>query len=106
MKEILSGIAMIVATIAILVGLSYIGYKSYELYKPRYVAVDNKVFHKSQQYNDGMLRDLENLQMEYIKADVNGKNALRAIILHRFSVYPQDKMSYELKTFYTTLRNQ
>ena len=80
------------------------GYKSYEFYAPKYRAVDNKVFKESEQYNDGMIRDLENLQLEYIKADKEQKDALRAITLHRFSVYPEDKMPPNLRNFYNSLK--
>jgi hypothetical protein len=51
-----------------------------------------------------MIRDLENLQLEYIKADNDGKQALRAIVLHRFSVYPEDKMPPNLRNFYNDLK--
>lgn len=106
MKSALSVIFLGIVVIASIAALSYISYKGYEFYAPRYTAVDNKVFHESQAYNDSMIRDLENLQMEYNKADVNGKLALRAIILHRFSIYPEEKLPYDLQQFYNKLRSQ
>jgi hypothetical protein len=51
-----------------------------------------------------MIRDLENLQLEYISADKEHKDALRAITLHRFSVYPEDKMPPNLRNFYNSLK--
>jgi hypothetical protein len=90
--------------IAALFGVSYLGYKSYEFFAPKYRAVDNQVFKQSEQYNDGMIRDLENLQLEYINADKDHKDALRAIVLHRFSVYPEDKMPPNLRNFYNSLK--
>jgi len=51
-----------------------------------------------------MIRDLENLQLEYINADAEKKQALRAIVLHRFSVYPEDKMPPNLRNFYNSLK--
>lgn len=80
------------------------GYEMYRFFAPKYRAVDNEVFKQSEQYNDGMIRDLENLQMEYIKADSEGKQALKAITLHRFSVYPEDKLPANLRNFYNDLR--
>lgn len=106
MKSVLSVILVLGIIISTIVGLSYLSYKAYEFYAPKYTAVDNKVFHESQAYNDGMIRDLENLQMEYAKADTNGKQVLKAIILHRFSVYPEEKLPYDLKQFYNNLRTQ
>jgi hypothetical protein len=51
-----------------------------------------------------MIRDLENLQMEYAKTDDAHKDALRSIILHRFSVYDENRLPYNLRSFYKQLR--
>jgi len=77
----------------------------YKFLAPKYRAVDNMVFKESEQYNDGMIRDLENLQMEYVNGDADKKQALRAIVLHRFSVYPQDRMPPNLRNFYNQLKS-
>jgi len=97
-------VGVIVGAIALIFGLTFLGYKSYEFFAPKYRAVDNQVFKQSEQYNDGMIRDLENLQIEYIGADAEKKQALRAIVLHRFSVYPEDKLPPNLRNFYNDLK--
>ena len=104
MKDILTGVAIFVIGIIMALGIGFIGFKGYEFYAPKYRAVDNAVFKESEQYNDGMVRDLENLQMEYVNADQAHKDALRSIVLHRFSVYPQDKMPSNLRNFYNDLK--
>jgi len=103
-KELSALAGMIVGAVALIFGLTFLGYKSYEFFAPKYRAVDNQVFKESEQYNDGMIRDLENLQMDYINADKDHKDALRAIVLHRFSVYPEDKMPPNLRNFYNDLK--
>jgi hypothetical protein len=103
-KEISAMVGVIVGAIALIFGLTFLGYKSYEFFAPKYRAVDNQVFKQSEQYNDGMIRDLENLQIEYIGADAEKKQALRAIVLHRFSVYPEDKLPPNLRNFYNDLK--
>ena len=103
-KEISATVGMVVGSILLIFGLSYLGYESYKFFAPKYRAVDNQVFKESEQYNDGMIRDLENLQMEYINGDADKKQALRAIVLHRFSVYPVDKMPPNLRNFYNELK--
>ena len=104
LKEISATVGMVVGSILLIFGLSYLGYESYKFFAPKYRAVDNQVFKESEQYNDGMIRDLENLQMEYINGDADKKQALRAIVLHRFSVYPEDKMPPNLRNFYNELK--
>ena len=103
-KGIFAGIGALVLFLALCFGLNLFGLANYSFFAPKYRAVENQVFKESEQYNDGMIRDLENLQMEYINADKDHKDALRAIVLHRFSVYPQDKMPSNLRNFYNDLK--
>jgi uncharacterized membrane protein (DUF106 family) len=109
MKEFIATVGILVGAVivglAIIAGLTFIGYEGYAFFAPKYRAVDNQVFKESEQYNDGMIRDLENLQMEYMSADKDHKEALRAIVLHRFSLYPEDRMPANLHSFYYQLRN-
>ena len=105
MKEILAIVGVCLAFFCLCVGLSYVGYESYSYFAPKYREVDNRVFKQSEQYNDGMIRDLEDMQMAYMNADAAQKDALRAIIMHRFSVYPEDKMPPNLRNFYNQLRS-
>jgi len=103
-KETLATIGFIIGAIAVTFVLMFLGYESYKFFAPKYRAVDNQVFKQSEQYNDGMIRDLENLQIEYIGADADKKQALRAIVLHRFSVYPEDRLPPNLRNFYNDLK--
>ena len=105
MKELLGIPAAIIAALALIVGLSFLGYEMSNYFAPKYRALDNKVFKESEQYNDGMVRDLEDLQLQYINADAEHKDALRAIVLHRFSVHPEDRMPANLRNFYNDLRS-
>jgi len=93
----------IIACMASIVGTAFFGFKMYEYFTPKYTAVDNKVFHESQQYNDGMVRDLQNLKMQYDSATPSAKDALRSTIIHRFSIYPVDRMPANLQIFYSEL---
>lgn len=104
-KDMMTAVGAVIFGIAVLVVISLLGYESYKFFAPRYTAVDNQVFHESQQYNDGMIRDLENIQMEYMKADTEGRQGLKAIALHRFSVYPEDRLPPNLRNFYDQLRS-
>jgi len=96
--------AIVVGWIAFIVLAMFGSFWAYQYFAPKYRQVDNEVFKQSEQYNDGMIRDLENLQMDYINADKDHKDALRAIVLHRFSVYPEDKMPPNLRNFYNDLK--
>jgi hypothetical protein len=103
-KDAMAAMSGLVLAALAIFALSFGGYQMYSYFAPKYRAVDNEVFKQSEQYNDGMIRDLENLQMDYINADKDHKDALRAIVLHRFSVYPEDKLPPNLRNFYNDLK--
>ena len=96
--------AIVIGWIALVVVAMFGSFFAYQYFAPKYRQVDNEVFKQSEQYNDGMIRDLENLQVEYINGDADKKQALRAIVLHRFSVYPAEKMPPNLRNFYEQLK--
>lgn len=98
----LGGFALL---LLVVFALNLFGFGNYAFFAPKYTAVDNKVFHESQQYNDGMVRDLENIKREYQHATPEGKDALRATALHRFEIYPRDRMPPDLQNFYDSLNN-
>lgn len=95
----------IVAFLALVSGLSFLSFKAYEFYAPKYRAVDAKVFKESEQYNEGMVRDLSELQHQYITATDDEKAALRPIIRHRFEVYDRDRLPTDLRAFYDTINS-
>ena len=68
------------------------------------VNADRRIFETSQAYNQGMVRDLENLQMQYVQATPEQKTALKATILHRFAGYDQERLPVGLRKFYSELR--
>ncbi len=105
MKVGLAVVGSLLAIVALTFFLNGVGLLNYGFFAPKYTAVDNKVFHESQQYNDGMIRDLQNLRMEYLKATPEQKAALKGTIIQRFSVYPRDRMPPELQSFYDSLVN-
>ena len=109
MGDIFKGVAVfvvgLVLFLALCFGLNLFGLANYSFFAPKYRAVENKVFKESEQYNDGMIRDLQNLQMEYMSADQAHRDALRSIIIHRFSVYDQNRLPSNLWAFYQDLKS-
>jgi len=98
------GIGAVIVYVALLVGGSFLSFELYSYFNPRYEAVRYSTFKESQAYNEAELRDLENLRMEYVKGTPEQKAGLKAIILHRFSVYDTDRLPAELRLFYAGLK--
>lgn len=104
-KEFAGGVLVLGLGIAAMAGIGFAAFKSYEFYSPKYEEVRNKTFKESTAYNDGMIRDLEKLQMDYEQADEAGKASLKPIILHRFAVYDRERLPANLSAFYNSIRN-
>ena len=104
MKDFFQGLFVIVLWIVLIMVVSFLGFQGYSYFAPKYRAVDNAVFKESEQYNDGMIRDLENLQLQYAQANDTQKAALKDIILHRFAVYDENRLPANLRLFYNQLR--
>ena len=105
MKYVGFGALGLIALIVVVFILNLAGFAQYSFFAPKYTAVQNQVFHESQAYNDGMLRDLENIKREYQQASPQGKQALRATALHRFEIYPRERLTPDLLNFYDSLNN-
>lgn len=108
MKEffgaVLSAVLIGCLAVVLVFGISFGSYKMYEFFAPKYTAVDAKVFKESVQYNEGMIRDLSELQRQYITADAEGKAALKPIIIHRFEVYDETRLPADLRSFYDSIK--
>lgn len=88
----------------VVAALSTAGYGLYAEFTPRYTAVDNKTFHESAQFNDGMIQQLSTLEIQYVQAPDDQKLALRALMLQQFAAYPEDKLPPDLRNFYDKLK--
>jgi hypothetical protein len=95
-----------IAIVAIIFFLNYASLKNYEFFAPKYQEVKTKVFKESAAYNDGMVRDLELLRLEYLKSDEASKAAMRPIIIHRFSVYPAEKLTADQRAFLAQIKGE
>jgi len=103
MRELLGGTALIIGGVVLFSGLSL---GIYAVTKPASIAIENRAFHESQAFNDGMAKDLGNFQMEYIRTDDSGKRAaLRAVILDRFAGYDETRLPPNLRNFLETLKS-
>lgn len=58
---------------------------------------------QAQAYNENTVKNLEDLQMQYLTAPTSEKVALKSIILRRFSTYPLADMPADSQNFYENL---
>lgn len=103
--QALLGIFGFIVMLALVIGLRFFSLETNTFFAPRERALETKVYKESEAYNEGMIRDLENLQLEYIKGTADQKAALKSVIIHRFSVYDINKLPASLQLFYNSINN-
>ena len=109
LKGIAAGVGILVAFLAliwVLVGNEFFLYK---FFAPKQEAVRRSVFEQSRAFNAGMVRDFENLRMEYMKhIDSDAKAVIADTILHRAAGYNLDDplVPSDLRIFIAQLRRE
>lgn len=112
MSEVKSWFLIGFALLVVLLGASWLvqgnEFFLYKYFAPKRAAVERQVFENTRSFEQGMIQELENMQMEYMKADSIGKATIKPIILHRVAGFNLNDtaVSYELRTFITNLRTQ
>ena len=104
MRDIFAGLLALLSILLLVAVLSFYSLGLKSITAPWNTAIDNKVFQQSQQYNESMIRDLANIQIQYLSAkDEATKDALKAIVIHRYSVYDRTKLPSNLQLFYSQI---
>ena len=83
-----------------------LGLVSVAFFAPKVEQVRYNTFKQSQSYNEGMVRDLENIRMQYETSNPEQKVMMRAIALRRFSVYDVSKLPLDLQQFYYSIQGE
>ena len=70
---------------------------------PRQEAVRREVFEQSKAYQEGIAQDVRAMQIEYIAASEEHKDAIASVILHRVADY-EDQLPNDLRAFVSSLK--
>jgi hypothetical protein len=97
--NVLGSLLVIVLLISTMFGARECNLRMNKHYAPQERALENEVFKQSEQYNESMIRDLENFRYDYSKATPMQQEIIKATVHHRFSTYNSDKLSLELRQF-------
>lgn len=103
-------VAVLVPFAVVVCGISWIvqgnDFFLYKVFAPRQEAVRREVFENTKSFKQGMVQELQNMQLEYIKADAEHKTALASIILQRSADFPEDQMPVDLRIFIHDLKKE
>jgi len=106
MKVVLAGIGILTGILCLTWVFQGNDFFMYRVFAPGYEQTRRQVFEQSKAYNQGMLQELENMQLEYLKASPEGKDAMASIILHRASEYGEAKLPSDLRIFIADLKQK
>lgn len=78
----------------------------YKVFAPKREEVRRKVFEESQAYNHGVAQELQQLQLEYNKANDDQKKAIEAMVLHKTAQYDLSKLPSHIQAFVIKVRSE
>jgi hypothetical protein len=77
----------------------------YRFFAPKQEAVRREVFENTKSYNEGMAQEIMQAEIDYAKADKDGKAAIRSVVNHRTAGYDTSRLSPDLQKFVMQCRN-
>lgn len=99
------GIGSIVGILIIsfIFGLYGLGWMKF--FGPKKENIRREIFEQTQSYVHGKIQDLAKYQDEYNSADINGKEAVRQLIIVRFAEFDETKIKpARLRNFLVSMR--
>lgn len=76
-----------------------------EHYSPKLEAVRRTTYEESRAFQEGTVRDFENLYLEYSRSNDAGKAAIRDVARHRIADVPDELMTGNLRRFKSELES-
>lgn len=75
-----------------------------KVFAPREEAVRRQTFEQSKAYKEGMAQDLRHMQLEYIQATPDQKQAIASVILHEYADIDQTRLPADLRQFLNEIK--
>lgn len=109
-KEIAAVLGLLLLVFVVCLGLAWAvqgnEFFLYRYFGPKQEGVRREVFEQTKSYRQGMIQELQNMQFDYVKADLEHKEALASLILHRAADFPEEDMPADLRTFIQELKRK
>ena len=109
MKIALAVIGSILGLLILTLGIGWASagndFAMFRFFAPRREAVRREVFEQSKAYRQGMINELRDYQMQYIKGDAAQKAAMATLIIRQADQIPAEALPADLAQFITTLRS-
>jgi hypothetical protein len=110
MKEVIGWIGGIIGVFLLIMLIGWVTagnqFFMFKFFAPKVEQVRRETFEQSKAYRQGMIQELNNLQVDYIKATPEQKAGLMTIILHKAADVPPETLTPDLNAFLAQLRNE
>lgn len=109
MKTFLYTLGGFAAFVAFVFGINFFSVALYASTAPAYTKIDNKVFHNSSQYTDGMISQLQQYHLSYAGAKTQAeKDTIKSIVVQQYASYDERNLDGlpDLHTFLDEMKNQ
>ena len=78
----------------------------YKFFAPKQEAVRREVVETSKAFNDGMIQELQSMQIDYVKGTDSQKDAISSIVVHRYSNYNDRNLGGDLRSFVSECKSR
>lgn len=103
-KGIASVVGVLLSIVVLSIFFNGLDFGLTKIFASKYEQVRRETFEQGHSYNEGMVRDLENLRNQYLSAtDEASKSALRATFIHRAEGYT-NQLPFDLQQFYNSIK--
>jgi hypothetical protein len=110
LADVLKFLIGLVGVIAIMMGLAWAftgnDFFIYKYFAPQYEQTRRDVFKGSEAYREGVLQELSQMHLDYIKGTPEQKAAISSIVMHRISYFDTKLLTPELRDFIAEVRNE
>ena len=107
MKEYFKFIIYGATILAVLFGLAitapYVQLTVMKWWGTEIESVKTDIYRENKSYVEGTIRDLRELQVEYVMADASHKDAIKSLILHRANELDWGRLPDDVREFLITL---
>lgn len=105
MKVFFIGVAVFIGLFLVTWAFQGNDFLLFKVFAPKQEQVRREVFEQSKAYNQGMVQELQNMQLQYVQADSVHKDAIASIILQRTADYDLTKLPSDLRSFVQKLKD-
>lgn len=110
MKNFVKNTLLVISVIAMVIALSFgipmLRLQVLRMFGTELESVKTDIYRENKSYVEGTIRDLREMQVDYIKANESQQEALASLILHRANELDWDRLPNDVREFLFELKDK